>query len=572
MTRFVNLPALMIAGLLAACAGGWYFTLDQRSQAPGRLRAAEEKPLVDQRLIETAQSIAALAETTEERDLSREALRLSDHELDLAFATALREAAATPPPAAGPLHEIHAKIAKIDEHIAADQGRIAALTKKGESGDEGGQLELAKAQLALDQDERSDAQQELLRKGGDRRARVQQAIAAHETAGHQQAVRYANPAPVGTLSQQAHAWLAMGSYERRLTAARQQASSEMASLERAHGVLAGKVSSRGSAQDAADADETAAMVAQLQHLSDQRKTLLDLDRRAQDCQQLADVYRQWEGIVAGRRRAVLHLLLSSMSVMFGILLAAVVVSHTARRTIGKKTDRRRAHQLHAMVRVAVFVAAAVAVLFLVFGPPTQLATFVGLATAGLTVVLKDFIVAFIGWFALMGKNGIRIGDFVEINGVGGEVIEVGVLRTVLLEMGNWTVTGHPTGRRVAFMNGFALEGHYFNFSTAGQWLWDELNVTLPVDGNPYQLAQQIREVVDRETEKDAREAEQEWERVTHQYGTRAFSARPAVEIRPSPLGLEVVVRYITRAPQRYQVKSHLFEHIVALLHKSAAAT
>ena len=195
-----------------------------------------------------------------------------------------------------------------------------------------------------------------------------------------------------------------------------------------------------------------------------------------------------------------------------------------------------------------------------------------ITTAGLTVALKDFIVAFFGWFALMGRNGLRIGDWVEIEGVSGEVIEVGMLKTVLLEMGNWTSTGHPTGRRVSFMNTFAIENHYFNFSTAGQWLWDELHVTLPAGCDPYATAVEIRERVEKETEAEAKAAEQDWERVTRQYGTSVFSAKPAADLRPVPEGLEVIVRYITKAPQRYEMKSRLFAAIVDLLHKPAAAT
>jgi len=139
----------------------------------------------------------------------------------------------------------------------------------------------------------------------------------------------------------------------------------------------------------------------------------------------------------------------------------------------------------------------------------------------------------------------------------------------LLEMGNWSNTGHPTGRRVSFMNGYAIEGHYFNFSTAGQWLWDELQVTVPPGGDPYEVARQIRETVERETEADAQLAEQDWERITKQYGTQAFSARPAVDLRPGITGLDVHVRYITRGPQRYEVKSRLFREIVGLLHGRA---
>jgi small-conductance mechanosensitive channel len=222
-----------------------------------------------------------------------------------------------------------------------------------------------------------------------------------------------------------------------------------------------------------------------------------------------------------------------------------------------------------ITRITLQVVAVLAILLILFGPPTQLSTAIGLVSAGLTVALKDFIVAFFGWFTLMGKNGISVGDWVEIEGVSGEVIEVGLLKTVLLELGNWTETGHPTGRRVAFSNSFAMERHYFNFSTAGQWLWDEIQLTIPSTGDPYELAQKIREIVERETQVDAAEAGKEWQRVTQQYGAREFSAGPAVSIRPGSNGLDLVVRYITHAPQRNIVKSKLFQAIVELLRKPA---
>src|SRR5438309_2322261 len=79
-------------------------------------------------------------------------------------------------------------------------------------------------------------------------------------------------------------------------------------------------------------------------------------------------------------------------------------------------------------------------------------------------------------------------------------------------------------------------------------------------------AQRIRELVEQETEEDAKLAEQDWERITRQYGTQSFSARPAVDLRPVSSGLEVQVRYITRGPRRYEVKSRLFRQIVDVLH------
>ena len=214
-----------------------------------------------------------------------------------------------------------------------------------------------------------------------------------------------------------------------------------------------------------------------------------------------------------------------------------------------------------MAAVGVQILAAGLILLVIFGPPGQISTIIGLATAGLTVVLRDFIISFLGWFALMGKNGVRAGDWVEINGVSGEVIEIGLLKTVLLELGNWTDiagTYRPLGG--VFEQFLRWRGITSNFSTfEGQWLWDELEVNLPAAGDPYPMAGEIRK----------RWWSRRWCRLRasrrglgarHQAIRRAsFSAKPAVNLRPTATGLEVVVRYITRAPQRNAMKSKLFQ-------------
>ena len=174
---------------------------------------------------------------------------------------------------------------------------------------------------------------------------------------------------------------------------------------------------------------------------------------------------------------------------------------------------------------------------------------------------------FIGWFALMGPNGIRAGDWVEIDGVGGEVLEVGPLHTILLETGGWSDAGHPTGRKVTFVNSFAIEGHYFNFSTSGQWLWDEIQVPIPAGVNPQPIVEEIQKIVAKETESNAQVAEQEWHRVVPRRDGRAFSALPAISVQPTGSGVTVIVRYITRAPEWRDVRSRLYSEIITLLGK-----
>jgi hypothetical protein len=568
MKRLNTVPAAILAVLMLACLVAVYVTRDSgnRPTVPAKSTvgdpAAAVDLQVDSQLLATANQMAALAETSDEQNAAREALRLSDHEVDLAFATALREAAGYRPPATGPLLDLSERVDRMKFQIAVEQSRIAQLATQTSS-DAISQLDLAKAQLALDQDDLEDAQQDLARQGGDPHSALERAIKDHDAAGHQtaQALKGSSPGPTATLLEQTRAWFALGSLDQKVLAAGQEAAEKGKSLAERHNQLE-KQGDTGAQADANTADQ----VASIHRLSEQRKTLAEFDQRIQDCQQLAGVYQSWSGLIGTRRRAVLHLLLGSLAEILAILLTAMLAIIAIRRLFHKEA-RKRLHQAQVMAIVAVQVVAVGMILLVLFGPPNQLSTIIGLATAGLTVALGDFIVAFFGWFALMGKNGIRMGDWVEINGVSGEVIQLGVLKTVLLELGNWTETGHPTGRQVTFSNSFAMEGHYFNFSTAGQWLWDELQVTLPSGGDPNGTVEEIRKLVERETDPDAAQATEDWERVTKQYGVRSFSAKPSVNLRPMVNGLEVVVQYITRAPQRNAMKSKLFQLIVDLLHK-----
>ena len=199
-----------------------------------------------------------------------------------------------------------------------------------------------------------------------------------------------------------------------------------------------------------------------------------------------DIYANWIALVAARERTALHNLIEAVLWILLVLLAVYLADRLIERLFtGVTAENKRVDTLRAVVKFAAQAVGAIAILFIIFGMPTQTTTVLGLAGAGLTVAMKDFIVAFFGWFILMGRNGIRVGDWVEINGVAGEVVEVGLLKTVLLETGSWTDAGHPTGRRVSFVNSFAIEGHFFNFTTSGQWMWDELQITIPADQDPY---------------------------------------------------------------------------------------
>ena len=257
--------------------------------------------------------------------------------------------------------------------------------------------------------------------------------------------------------------------------------------------------------------------------------------------------------------------------VIGALLLLLFADRWIGRLLGRaRIDRRQLGTLRSVIGVALQVIGILVILFVLIGLPGQLGTMLGIAGAGLTVALKDFIVAFIGWFVLMGRNGIRLGDWVEINGVSGEVVELGMFHTVLLETGNWTDAGHPTGRHVTFTNSFAIEGHYFNFSTSGQWLWDELTVVVPFGHDAQAVAQAIQKEVTEATADSAHQAEQEWQRASRGQRGSSIAAEPGIAVRPAAGGVEIAVRYVTRASERFALRARLYQAAVRLLAEQPA--
>ena len=591
--------AVVLVLLLAASVFGLLHTGQPAGSPPAGSVAngvtTAQAPLVDQSPLLTAQRLAKMPNSAEEEPFAKEALRLADHQMDLAYAAAEREAEEHPPALSAQAKEIQARLKSAEDTLDADNALVARLTaddakatgaKKDALDD---QLVLATAHQEEHQDEVDDAKADLERAGGDPKSRIEAMMQEHKASSEAtDALRVNVTAAVDQagLIHRFQQWMTLHQKQLLLWQAKQAAESAAALLATRHNEIEAQINARknksaqangpanpsqqsanGAVPSKLSSEDSATLLKESKSHSAQQKALASFDKRIDDEKQLADNYGKWIQVVAGNQKAVVHRALIGFVVILGILLVGVFFESWLEMLLGKTSlDRRQVETLRGVTRVSIQVLAVLLILLVILGPPNQLGTFLGLAGAGLTVALKDFIVGFLGWFVLMGKNGVRLGDWVEINGVTGEVVELGMFHTVLLETGNWTDSGHPTGRRVTFTNSFAIEGHYFNFSTSGQWLWDELQVVLPAGRDPYPMVDAIQKIVLEATSETAKQAEKEWQGVTRsQDAAHTLTAAPAINVKPVMGGVEIAVRYITRANERYQLRAKLNQAAVDLL-------
>lgn len=556
---------------------------------PGRTRSESD---VDQGPILTARRMAKLVTAPEERAWSRDALRLADYEVDLAFADAVRQAAYAPVPHTPAVRELTEHREQQERAVEEGQKTLARLAKALTTAREQDrdaledQQDVAKAQLELDKDELDATLATLEKLGADPGARVRRLKAtynAEEQVPVEEGSALAAHFRPGSLLNRLSIWSGQRRKGFLLAAARAEALAKADDLDRRGKALAAEVEqeredrdaarqqakgfARGESRDASSRETAKATLMTLRYFTESQRTLAELGKRGQSMKDLATAYQAWSDFNAIQERAALHVAIAQ-SAWILVVLVLIYFSDLIFEGIYRAimAGRKRVGRNLKVVEFGAKVVGILAIVLILLGTPGELTTLFGLAGAGLTVALKDFIISFFGWFILVGPKGIHVGDWVEIKGVSGEVVEIGLLRTLLLETGNWSDAGHPTGRVVSFVNSFALDGHFFNFSSAGQWMWDELTVDVPAGEDPQSLMTSIRTLVDERTRQNAQQAFKEWERADRGYRVAGLKAEPSINVLPTVTGVQIRVRYITRAQERNDLRAGLNQAVVDLLH------
>src|SRR5215470_19189643 len=186
MNRTRPVIVLVMLIVLAVTLTGAFLTRGVMADLPflvarkGNWTGAYVPPgIVDQRPWQTAATLAALAQSAEERKLARDAERLADHEVDQAFSQSLRQASLVKPTLSGKALALQQRVNELQETIKNDEARIASLSAGGTKPTAGAvsnasDLEIAKAQLSLDQSELADSTEDLARESGDQRVKLQQ--------------------------------------------------------------------------------------------------------------------------------------------------------------------------------------------------------------------------------------------------------------------------------------------------------------------------------------------------------------------------------------------------------------
>jgi small-conductance mechanosensitive channel len=203
----------------------------------------------------------------------------------------------------------------------------------------------------------------------------------------------------------------------------------------------------------------------------------------------------------------------------------------------------------------------------------SLATFAGLITAGLAVAMQSVLVSVVGYFFLIGKYGIRVGDRVQIGNVTGEVIELGLVRLHLMELsGQGSMS--PTGRVVAFANSiiFQASGGLFKQIPGVDLAWHEVTLQLPTGADYAQLKDRLAAAVNNII-KDYREDILRQTREIQKTAASHEAGEPEaqVQLRFAPTGVEALVRYPVQVSHAAEIDERVSRELLNVVSAQAAA-
>ena len=265
---------------------------------------------------------------------------------------------------------------------------------------------------------------------------------------------------------------------------------------------------------------------------------------------LLDVYRRnavnWRADVYGHYSTAMKGLLLRLFILALVLGLVIGASEVWRRvTFRYVQDIRRRHQFLVLRRIVVWPLVIVIIVVAFANGLGSVTTFAGLLTAGMAVALQNLILSIVGYFFLIGKYGVRVGDRIQIAGVTGDVVEIGLVRLHLVEVSSG-ISPRQTGRAVAFSNAivFQPDSGIFKQIPGTNFLWHEVSLVVGSGSDYHQVEQTMMEAVNKIFADYKEKMETQHRSMERAVGVVSVnSLLPESRLRLTDTGVQVTVRY-----------------------------
>jgi small-conductance mechanosensitive channel len=283
---------------------------------------------------------------------------------------------------------------------------------------------------------------------------------------------------------------------------------------------------------------------------------------------LFDLYKRnvsnWQNGVQIRYGEALKILSLRLGTLLGVMVLILGASYIWRRaTFRYVQDSRKRHQFLVLRRVIVLPLIAVIIVVAFANGLGSITTFAGLLTAGLAVALQNLILSIVGYFFLIGKYGVRVGDRVQIAGITGDVIDIGLVRLHMVETSSATGT-KPSGRVVAISNNVVFQPNgIFKQIPGTSFVWHEVSLMVSTGSDYRQIEERMLQAVNRifDNYRDSMETQRRSvERAVT--GLSVDEMHPESRLHLTHSGTQIIIRYPVEMSSAAEIDDRIAREIV----------
>lgn len=192
----------------------------------------------------------------------------------------------------------------------------------------------------------------------------------------------------------------------------------------------------------------------------------------------------------------------------------------------------------------------------------DLATFLGLVTAGLAIAFRDPIVNLGGWLFIIWRRPFVVGDRIQIGDHSGDVIDQRIFQVIILEIGNWVDADQSTGRLIHIPNGVIFRDPLANYTRGMQFIWNELAVLITFESDWKKAKEILLEVIDVHARETVEEAEQQMLKASRQYMIFYSTLTPTVYTTVKDSGVMLTMRYLCHPRRRRGSAQAIWEDVL----------
>lgn len=200
-----------------------------------------------------------------------------------------------------------------------------------------------------------------------------------------------------------------------------------------------------------------------------------------------------------------------------------------------------------------------------FDDLTMVAATLGVVSAALVISLQDVCTSMFGWFVIMLGGKFGVGDRLEVDGARGDVIDIQLLRTTLLEINGWLGADQPTGRVIVLPNNFIFKTKVFNFTHGHPYIWGKIDITVTFSTPIAAAMALMQRVLTEETREEFAAAQVAAAVMKKRYGIEDATYQPKLYTTIGDNGITISLFYVTHYRSNSTMRSRINRRLIAEL-------